>query len=281
MNLLSSMTRSALCRSLFGTVYFSPTVADVDFYNQYTTQSFYLSMALQPRTPLRDLPIEQFVTSAAHKRSLSPSRSALYNPAKRRILDAEGIPISSGLGNRSHSSRPTLSPLYGAQFATPYRPLRRGDMHIQRNSGDSSSTRFTKSGSNAGMSPASPSRATTTPLASRLPQLWDPHTSLPPRSQQFTIDRQSKHYPGFDVYHDHRITPPVAVESLSDNGMAVEDDKSEGEGCKENVPPKRKTKKISHRSRLSLGDPTCSRLSGSPHKGDATGLHTTCFPAPR
>jgi len=274
------MTRNALCRGLFAFVCFSPTVAD-DLCNQYTTQSFNLSMALQPRTPLRDLPIEQFVASAAHKRSLSPSRSALYNPAKRRILDAEGVSISSGLGNRCHSSRPASSLLYGAQFVTPYRPLRRGDMHIQRNSGDSSSTRFPKSGSNTGTSPPSPNRATTMLLASHLPQLWDPHTSLPPCSPQFTIDRQSKHYPGFDIYHDHRIASPIAVESLSDNGIPVEDDKSEGEGCKENVPPKRKTKKISHRSRLSLGDPPSSRLSGPPYKGDATGLHTMCFPPPR
>ncbi|KAL4076164.1 hypothetical protein V8B97DRAFT_1923895 [Scleroderma yunnanense] len=246
-------------------------------------------MALQPRIPLRDLPIEQFVAPASdtrkHKRALSPSKSALYNPAKRRILDEEGI---SDSGYRSHSSRPASSSLYGAQFAAPLCPSRR-DMsispHIPSSSG-AGAIHFTKSVLNTRMAHPNPGLSATTRLASLpLPQLWDPYSSdvpLPSCSQQFSIDRQSKHYPGFDIYHDHRIASPATTESLSDDGGGVEDDKHEGEDYKENVPPKRKTKKISHKSRLSLSSIPSPRLPGSPRKGDtACSGHTACFPAPR
>lgn len=261
-----------------------PTVAVVPSSRPYNQLHDTLSMASQPRRPLRDLPIEHFVTPAPHKRPLSPGRSPLYSPAKRRILDAEGISISSGLGNRSHCSRPAFSSLCGAQFSTPYRPSRRGDVPVQRNV-PSSSTRAMKSGTNSGTSSSSPSRVTAAQPTSHLSGLWDLHASsndLPSYAQpSFAIDRQSKHYPGFDIHHDHRIALHAVVEPLPDNGMAIEDDKSEADSCKENVAPKRRTKRISHRSRLSLGDTTSSRLSGFPDKGVGASSHIMCFPAPR
>src|ERR1700742_1684328 len=59
-----------------------------------------LPITMCPRGPLQDLPLEQFLppdpniahTSRPNKRPLeSPGRPSLYSPAKRRILNNEGI----------------------------------------------------------------------------------------------------------------------------------------------------------------------------------------------
>ncbi|KAI6047491.1 hypothetical protein EDC04DRAFT_2876497 [Pisolithus marmoratus] len=204
--------------------------------------------------PLQDLPVEHFIAAAAasadprkHKRSLSPSRSnsALCNPAKRRILDAEGISTSQSHATSSFIFRPTSPTIYGTHFATPLRPCRKPDTHTPVALPSSSDS--TKTCLNTRTPHLSLDEAIAIPQAS--PRLWDSH--MPPtihlhHSTQ-DLDRQSKHYPGFDIYHDGptRVGSPISTELLQDNGGNGEMNSEGEEGTKENVPPKRRTKKIS------------------------------------
>jgi hypothetical protein len=87
------------------------------------------------RMPLHDLPLEQFLTTGIvtgsktqrkHKRPLSPSRSTPLNPAKRRVLDAEGIPPSNNVP-LSSPSHPVPFMLSNIHTVTPTRPSRLGN----------------------------------------------------------------------------------------------------------------------------------------------------------
>ena len=85
-------------------------------------------METRHRMPLHDLPLEQFLTSKTprkHKRPLSPSRTTLFNPAKRRVLDAEGISPS----NVAIPSLPHPVPFMPSNMhtVTPTRPSRLGN----------------------------------------------------------------------------------------------------------------------------------------------------------
>lgn len=85
--------------------------------------------------PLHDLPLEQFLTPGiptaskmprTHKRPLSPSRTTLLNPAKRRVLDAEGISLSNNVVAAS-PSHPVPFMLSNMHTVTPTRPSRLGN----------------------------------------------------------------------------------------------------------------------------------------------------------
>ena len=87
------------------------------------------------RMPLHDLPLEQFLTPATltarktprkHKRPLSPSQTTLLNPAKRRVLDAEGIPHSNS-ATTSSPFHPVPFMLSNVHTVTPTRPSRLGN----------------------------------------------------------------------------------------------------------------------------------------------------------
>lgn len=87
------------------------------------------------RMPLHDLPLEQFLISGVvtgsktqrkHKRPLSPSRTTPLNPAKRRVLDAEGIPPSNNVAISS-PSHPVPFMLSNMHTVTPTRPSRLGN----------------------------------------------------------------------------------------------------------------------------------------------------------
>ena len=82
------------------------------------------------RMPLQDLSLEQFLTPAIvpgsktlrnHKRPLSPSRTTPLNPAKRRVLDSEGIPPSNNVV-MSSPSHPVPFLLSNMHTVTPTRP---------------------------------------------------------------------------------------------------------------------------------------------------------------
>ena len=90
------------------------------------------------RLPLQDLSLEQFLTPGIvtgskpqrkHKRPLSPSRITPLNPAKRRVLDAEGIPPSNNVV-KSSPSHPVPFMLSNVHTVTPTRPSRLGNGYI-------------------------------------------------------------------------------------------------------------------------------------------------------
>jgi hypothetical protein len=186
--------------------------------------------------PLHDLPLEQFLTPGIvtasktprkHKRPLSPSRTTLLNPAKRRVLDAEGIsPSSVAISSLPH---PVPFMLSNMHTVTPTRPSRLGNGHI-RNCGRSQRT----------LSPLSSQRCS------------PPSRELYPKpTVESSTDPQSRHYPGFDIFRDseHR-RPPVPRVTLPLDGDALVDRSEED---KENVPLRRRTKKLSSKKCLLSG----------------------------
>ncbi|KAI6152215.1 hypothetical protein BKA82DRAFT_4108523 [Pisolithus tinctorius] len=231
------------------------------------------------RTPLQELPVEQFIAPSAdtrkHKRPLSPSRSnALCNPAKRRILDVEGISTSHGHALSSFAFRPTSSTICGAHLLTPLRPSRNPDTHspIALPSSSDPSRTYLNTRAPHGPPLGLDEGISLPPTSSRL---WHSHTPPTVHLHYSTqdVDRQSKHYPGFDVYHDGptRVGPPVSAEPPQDNGGRMEVNLEGEEDTKENVPPKRKTKKICSKSSPSAtpSNPTSSCLRIFPRKNDA------------
>lgn len=202
------------------------------------------------RIPLQDLAVEQFTAPSAdarqHKRPLSPSRSsALFNPAKRRILDVEGISPSHGLATSSSLAfRPTSSTVYGSHVATPSRSCRKPDTRASVVLPSSSGS--TKTCINSHTPHLRPDEANTILLAS--PISLDPRTppSIHLHHATRNVDRQSKHYPGFEIYHDGPtgVGLPISTVPLQDHGGSVGVNLDDAEGIKENVPPRRKTKKL-------------------------------------
>ena len=61
-----------------------------------------------------------------------------------------------------------------------------------------------------------------------------------PREVPPSPDRQSAHYPGFDVFRDTHVELPSSLSSLPLAGKQLEED-----DCKENIPPRKIAKKIS------------------------------------
>lgn len=94
-------------------------------------------METRRRMPLQDLPLEQFLTPGIaagskmprnHKRPLSPSRTTPFNPAKRRVLDAEGVPLSNN-AVKSSPSHPVPSTLSNVHTVTPTKSSRLGNRY--------------------------------------------------------------------------------------------------------------------------------------------------------
>ncbi|KAF9226654.1 hypothetical protein BS17DRAFT_814586 [Gyrodon lividus] len=209
------------------------------------------------RIPLHDLPLEQFITSSLvtgtktprkPKRPLSPSQITPLNPAKRRVLDAEGIPFANNIAATSPASRPVPSLLYSMHTVTPTRPSRLGNGY--NSNSNSPSLRPTLEPHTRLVRNHGSPQGTIFPLSSR--------RRSPPRELHCTpttessTNPQSKHYPGFDIFRDSNPCQgsPAPQGSLSSDSE-TQGDKFEEE--KENVPPKRKAKKISSKKRLSIG----------------------------
>lgn len=219
--------------------------------------------------PLQDLPLAHFLASGANpvftiakpaKRPLSPSKSTIFNPAKRRILHSEGIllpgeaslsssrphiPYAGSDVGASHNSSITLtSPAQRAGATqgssrdrrTPKRPSPKLIGSTNVSGGDSASALSLRRSSRLQSSrhsaePGAPSMAI-------LREMPPPH------------DRQSVHYPGFDTYQDtHMFLTPRQTSPSSDNEdswpSSSEEVLSEKEVTKENIPPRKKTKKAS------------------------------------
>lgn len=63
-----------------------------------------------------------------------------------------------------------------------------------------------------------------------------------PRELPASPDRQSVHYPGFDVHPD-KLIPLFSALSAADSSELYSEIKRDKEGCKENLAPRRKAKK--------------------------------------
>lgn len=229
-------------------------------------------MALRCRRPLQDLPLEQFSaagpdTNRKHKRPLSPSRSPVYNPAKRRILDVEGI---SNAGAGSFASRLLPSSFHGAHFATSSRSSGRQDIqkHVAFGSSDCVNVTYVHEPlSNPYTAFPSAGDASISQVSSQSIRPENTHTMpsfhLHACSPESSVDRQSRHYPGFDVYRDSGLVSPVSVDLPPEN---MGESSFEDEEHKENVPPRRKMKKTA-RSRCSnsRGEGAGLRFCSPPH----------------
>lgn len=218
--------------------------------------------------PLQDLPLVHFLASSAKpvftiakpaKRPLSPSKSTIFSPAKRRILHSEGIllpsellslhphiPYSGSDVGASHNSSITLtSPAQCAGATqgssrdrrTPRRPSPKLRRSTNTSGGDSASTLSLRRSSRL-----QSSRHSVEPGAA---SMAIPREMPPPH------DRQSVHYPDFDTYQDTHmfLTPSRQTSPSSDNEdpwpSSSEDGLSEREITKENIPPRKKAKKAS------------------------------------
>ncbi|KAG6877244.1 hypothetical protein C0992_010470 [Termitomyces sp. T32_za158] len=160
--------------------------------------------------PLKDLPLDHFLPdnpNLSRKRPLS-SVPVLVSPAKRRILNEEGI-----YSPRSHLVRRNV---FSDVLAGPSSPAKRLDFGPPKQS----------------------------PESSRFKNLHDCFTQpsdsfVPPRKTSPKTELQSIHYPGFHVYYDPQL-PSSADETSC---LPASSDKDKGVAVKENIPPRRRTRK--------------------------------------
>ncbi|KAG1752588.1 uncharacterized protein EDB91DRAFT_525864 [Suillus paluster] len=220
--------------------------------------------------PLKDLPPAHFLASSASltptiakptKRPLSPSKSTIFSPAKRRILHSEGILLP---GEAPQSSlRPQLpsfgSDVFGASQNSSILTLAspaQGAGATQGSSRDRqtprrSSSKLTRYQCSTITSGDDSGTALSLRRSSRLQSSQPGAASMAIlREMPLPHDRQSVHYPGFDTYQDTHVFlgPPRRASPSSDNEdpwSSSEEVLSEREISKENIPPRKKAKKSS------------------------------------
>jgi hypothetical protein len=220
--------------------------------------------------PLQQLPLEQFLPLNTNlssttklrpnKRPRSPGGPNLYSPAKRRILNEEGI-FSPERTTKSPIFRRDTPARFTEVLSGPSSPARKLDFGVPRHSvkgaGASNMAAFHKT----------PPRAA--PLSNKLapsPELKpdprslrscddeiDDYFSMPdsssscsstvplpiPREIPPPLDPQSLHYPGFRVHCDTQILlTPV------DGGLETSSLDNDNNGQKENIPPRRKPREV-------------------------------------
>lgn len=189
------------------------------------------------REPLQELPIDLFNHNLPTKRPRSPSPSSLYSPAKRRILTEEGlVRFDKGATHalRTHAWPP--SPAKKLNFGVPKSspstrntPVR---ADVAMRSPSLSPSPKLKSRTRSTRLTSSPSHDISIPsptLSARVPTLIPREMPPPP-------DPQSIHFPGFFVFQDTHfvVLPPLNNESTTNPNLDVP---------KENVPPRRRTRK--------------------------------------
>ncbi|EGO27764.1 hypothetical protein SERLADRAFT_461796 [Serpula lacrymans var. lacrymans S7.9] len=195
--------------------------------------------------PLKDLPLEPFLHPNSNvpdnlkpfncprpnKRPHSPAAPILFSPAKRRILNEEGITFPGKTLRSIPSSRTRLAasssdflgdtpakkldfgPPKGHQQLVPSIPSCTAEPRSRSPSGSIASSSDISVQPNAIHQPSTsyitldsdvPSSTTTVPRrSSRL--RGSPHSVAPismPRDMPSPPDRQSIHYPGFDTFQD-------------------------------------------------------------------------------
>ncbi|KAG6868170.1 hypothetical protein C0993_006838 [Termitomyces sp. T159_Od127] len=159
--------------------------------------------------PLKDLPLDQFLPiNPNHSRKRPPSPvPVLFSPAKRRILDEEGI-----YSPRSHLARRNA---FSDVLAGPSSPAKRLDFGSPRRTPSSCGLK--------NLHDCFDNQASSGPFVPTLPQ----------------TDLQSIHHPGFHVYYD----PPSPSSADETSCLPASSDKDKGSVVKENIPPRRKTRK--------------------------------------
>ncbi|KAF9452997.1 hypothetical protein P691DRAFT_620735, partial [Macrolepiota fuliginosa MF-IS2] len=193
--------------------------------------------------PLQDLPLDQFLhppstskLASSTKRPISPGTPALYSPAKRRILNDEGlfstkIPLSAATStassNKQHIKPPQHYHPTAARFASalagPESPARKLDFGSPKNAGNKTPVRRSEEPDRQPppfpeIEDLSRSRHRSLEVDEDYFAMSAPHlSSQPQRHLEFLavarelhspIDPQSEHYPGFIVYQDPHVLIP-------------------------------------------------------------------------
>ncbi|KII94930.1 hypothetical protein PLICRDRAFT_80430, partial [Plicaturopsis crispa FD-325 SS-3] len=168
--------------------------------------------------PLQELPLDHFLPSKStapqksNKRPHSPGVPSLFSPAKRRILTAEGIfSPEKTMKSSLVASRANTSPLLVLRGGADS-PARKLDFGPPKSSPRTSVVSARKASNPRTPGPSPPLRQSTSSStrASESPEADDyfspRHPSrVPtaiPRQMPPPPDRQSQHYPGFDVFQD-------------------------------------------------------------------------------
>ncbi|KAI0033332.1 hypothetical protein K488DRAFT_85014 [Vararia minispora EC-137] len=256
------------------------------------------------RDPLVELPLERFLSSStgpdaarsssskrsAQKRPLSPGlANTLISPAKRRMLAQVGL--VSPLRTRSplsdfaaHSHAPDTAPsrLFptndGKREPTP--PAFLGEENVasgRENVGSAETTpRATRTSPRLAARRASISSSATrrTPRANSVkatsPPLSREGSPLPiviSRPRAPTPNRDSEHYPGFDIHYDNHIVLE-RVRSPEAPSQPI----SRGEADKENLRPKRGRKTTgtgAEKDKKTIGGAATATPRRSPRLSDA------------
>ncbi|KAG5648886.1 hypothetical protein DXG03_000235 [Asterophora parasitica] len=205
-----------------------------------------LTVAAMPRPgPLQELPLDQFLPpnpnlpSTSRKRPLSPGGPGFFSPAKRRILNEEGIfksPVS-GRGTPARFTEVLTGP------SSPARKLDFGSPKATRRAAVETTPPRVASSSNR-LAPSPHVKEDhemeayfIRPSSSSQP----PSSNITPRETPPPQDPQSIHYPGFRVYFDtHVVLAPVEEPPATPSTPGGEKEK---ETLKENVVPRRRPRK--------------------------------------
>jgi hypothetical protein len=215
--------------------------------------------------PLHELPLEDFlppdlntlqVPSRPGKRPLSPGVSKLLSPAKRRILNEQGLLISEKAeGSLPRTSKQSSPCRFADVLNGPGSPAKVLDFGLPKNRQETINTPMemtprrpiTRSMSRLASNPEPNPRQSSSRHIEEFTtndNTFEPHPSITrnarspvfiPRDLPPPPDPQSIHYPGFDIYQDpHTIIFPPLSASLPET---LKDE------AKENIPCRRKSRK--------------------------------------
>jgi len=249
-----------------------------------------------PRAVLLDLPLERFLQPVSDdvnlptpptgsKRSRSPSLAhSIFSPAKRRILEQEGLFLPSHSRPYPSTSTRSLRPRHRALLhgldgskhplgtttpASTRDTLLPTPAHAHQSFVVASSCELRRISPRLSASPQSrspPAPATPTRTSPRRRTRSQTTPTMIPREVPPSPDRQSLHYPGFDVHRDTHIALPCTRSKARAKEEAARVQEG-GDATKENVrpavassPPKGKVKgdatpRRSARLRTNNGNP--------------------------
>ncbi|KAI0251345.1 hypothetical protein BJV78DRAFT_1212654 [Lactifluus subvellereus] len=248
-----------------------------------------------PRAVLVDLPLERFLQPVSDvnlptpptgsKRSRSPSLAqSIFSPAKRRILEQEGLFLPSHSRPYPSTSARSLRPRHRALLhgldgskhplgTTPTRDtLLPTPTHVHPSFVIASPCEQRRISPRLSASPQSqspPAPAAPTRASPRRRTRSQTTPTMIPREMPPSPDRQSLHYPGFDVHPDTHIALPCTRSKARAKEEAARVQEG-GDAAKENVrpvvvssPPKGKVKgdatpRRSARLRTNNGNPCTS-----------------------
>ncbi|KAJ7068492.1 hypothetical protein C8F01DRAFT_611891 [Mycena amicta] len=192
------------------------------------------------RRPLREMPLHKFLPADPNP-NVTPQRTgkrahspAIFSPAKRRILESEGIFVGG-----TSPARLRALPIRADS------PIKKLDLGPPKNSPTVRSPSASYTPSEPRMTRSARRRASGAPetphLSSSSSQSEFGDASSRPDSTRIAreltpVDPQSIHYPGFVVHQDPFLTTPSIVES------AMSPEKEEH---KENVPPRKRASRKS------------------------------------